>query len=161
VCGARRAIRGPLRRAVRADSGRLRLRIEGQRDKVTAVRERQALRGWCHATEDLHERLQGIQGFWDRALADLHEVSGGLEAIIKTPGENDLVAIAKHYSRDPKVFAIGMFDAVIMLKALTTVLEMTEPMLKKILPLTAEERLEAQDEVLHRLLDHVEAQGSA
>jgi hypothetical protein len=32
-------------------------------------------------------------------------------------------------------------------------------MLKKILPLTAEERLEAQDEVLHRLLDHVEAQG--
>jgi hypothetical protein len=110
-------------------------------------------------TEDLHERLQGIQGFWHRALADLHEVSGGLEAIIKTPGENDLVAIAKYYSRDPKVFAIGMFDAVIMLKALTTVLEMTEPMLKKILPLTAEERLEAQDEVLHRLLDHVEAQG--
>ena len=60
------------------------------------------------------------------------EVSGGLEAIIKTRGENDLVAIAKYYSRDPKVFAIGMFDAVIMLKALTTVLEMTEPMLKKI-----------------------------
>ena len=112
-------------------------------------------------TEDLHERLQGIQGFWDRPLADLHEVSGGLEAIIKTPGENDLVAIAKYYSRDPKVFAIGMFDAVIMLKALTTVLEMTEPMLKKILPLTVEERLEEQDEVLHRLLDHVEAQGSA
>ena len=53
-----------------------------------------------------------------------------------TPGENDLVAIAKHYGRDPKVFAIGMFDAVIMLKALATVLEMTEPMLKKILPFT-------------------------
>jgi hypothetical protein len=103
-------------------------------------------------TEDLHERLQGIQGCWDQALADLQEVSGGLEAIIKTPGENDLVAIAKHYGRDPKVFAIGMFDAVIMLKALTTVLEMTEPMLKKILPLTVEEHLEAQDEVLHRLL---------
>jgi hypothetical protein len=32
-------------------------------------------------------------------------------------------------------------------------------MLKKILPLTVEEHLEAQDEVLHRLLDHVEAQG--
>ena len=103
-------------------------------------------------TEDLHERLQGIQGCWDQALADLQEVS---------PGENDLVAIAKHYGRDPKVFAIGMFDAVIMLKALTTVLVMTEPMLKKILPLTVEERLEAQDEVLHRLVDHVEAQGSA
>jgi hypothetical protein len=112
-------------------------------------------------TEDLHERLRGIQGCWDQALADLQEVSGGLEAIITTPGENDLVAIAKHYGRDPKVFAIGMFDAVIMLKALTTVLEMTEPMLKKILPLTVEEHLEAQDEVLHRLLDHVEAQGSA
>ena len=112
-------------------------------------------------TEDLHERLRGIQGSWDRALADLQEMSGGLESIIKTPGENDLVAIAKHYSRDPKVFAIGMFDALIMLKALTTVLEMTEPMLKKILPLTVEENLEAQDEVLHRLLDHVEAQGSA
>jgi hypothetical protein len=112
-------------------------------------------------TEDLHERLRGIQGSWDRALADLHKVSGGLEAIVKTPGENDLVAIAKYYSRDPKVFAIGMFDAVIMLKALATVLEMAEPMLKKILPLTTEERLEAQDEVLHRLLDHVEAQGSA
>jgi hypothetical protein len=41
------------------------------------------------------------------------------------------------------------------------VLEMTAPMLKKILPLTVEEHLEAQDEVLHRLLDHVEAQGSA
>jgi len=54
-----------------------------------------------------------------------------------------------------------MFDAVIMLKALTTVLEMTAPMLKKILPLTVEEHLGAQDEVLHRLLDHVEAQGSA
>jgi hypothetical protein len=54
-----------------------------------------------------------------------------------------------------------MFDAVIMLKALTTVLEMTEPMLTKILPLTVEDRLEAEDEVLHRLLDHVEAQGSA
>jgi hypothetical protein len=38
---------------------------------------------------------------------------------------------------------------------------MTSPMLKKILPLTVEEHLEAQDEVLHRLLDHVEAQGSA
>ena len=49
-----------------------------------------------------------------------------------------------------------MFDAV--LKALNTVLEMTAPMLKKILPLTVEEHLEAQDEVLHRLLDHVEAQ---
>jgi len=34
-------------------------------------------------------------------------------------------------------------------------------MLKKILPLTMKEHLEAQDEVLHRLLDHVEAQGSA
>ena len=112
-------------------------------------------------TEELHERLRRIQGFWEEALADLQEVSGGLEAIIKTPGENDLVAIAKYYSRDPKVFAIGMFDAVIMLKALTTVLEMTEPMLKKILPLTVEEHLEGQDEVLHRLLDHVEAQGSA
>jgi hypothetical protein len=84
-------------------------------------------------TKDLHERLRGIQGCWDQASADLQEVSGGLEAIIMTPGENDLVAIAKHYGRDPKVFAIGMFDAVIMLKALTTVLEMTAPMLKKIL----------------------------
>ena len=65
-------------------------------------------------------------------------MSGGLEAIIKTPGENDLVAIAKHYDRDPKVFVIGIFDAVIMLKALTTVLEMTAPMLMKILPLTVE-----------------------
>jgi hypothetical protein len=74
-------------------------------------------------TEELHERLLGIEGCWDRALAELQEVSGGLEAIIKTPGENDLVAIAKHYGRDPKVFAIGMFDAVIMLKALTTVLD--------------------------------------
>jgi len=37
-----------------------------------------------------------------------------------------------------------MFDAVIMLKALTTVLEMTEPMLKKILPFTVEEHLEVQ-----------------
>jgi hypothetical protein len=112
-------------------------------------------------TEDLHERLRGIQGCWDQALADLQQVSGGLEAIIKTPGENDLVAIAKHYGRDPKVFAIGMFDAVIMLKALTTVLEMTEPMLKKVLPLSVQEHLEEQDEVLHRLLDHVEARGSA
>jgi hypothetical protein len=112
-------------------------------------------------TEELHERFRGIQGCWDRALNELQEVSGGLEAIIKTPGENDLVAIAKLYGRDPKVFAIGMFDAVIMLKALTTVLVMTEPMLKKILPLTAEEHLEAQDEVLHRLLDHIEARGSA
>ena len=110
-------------------------------------------------TQELHDRLQRIHGCWDRALADLQEVSGGLEAIIQTPGENDLVAIAKQYGRDPKVFAIGMFDAVIMLKALTTVLEMTEPMLKKILPFTAEEHLEAQDGVLHRLLDHVEAQG--
>ena len=110
-------------------------------------------------TEDLHERLRGIQRCWDQALADLQEVSGGLEAIVKTPRENDLVAIAKHYGRDPKVFAIGMFDAVIMLKALTTVLEMTEPMLKKILPFTLEEHLEAQDEVLHHLLDHVEAHG--
>jgi hypothetical protein len=41
-------------------------------------------------TEELHERLRGIQGFWDQALADLQEVSGGLETIIKTPGENDL-----------------------------------------------------------------------
>jgi transposase len=32
-------------RAERADSGRLRHRIEGQRDKVATVRERQALRG--------------------------------------------------------------------------------------------------------------------
>ena len=78
-----------------------------------------------------------------------------------TPGENDLVAIAKRYDRDPKVFVIGIFDAVIMLKALTTVLEMTEPMLKKILPFTVQEHLEAQDDVLHRLLDHVEAQRSA
>jgi hypothetical protein len=110
-------------------------------------------------TEDLHERLRGIQRCWDQALADLQEVSSGLEAIVITPRENDLVAIAKHYGRDPKVFAIGMFDAIIMLKALTTVLEMTEPMLKKILPFTLEEHLEAHDEVLHRLLDHVEAQG--
>jgi hypothetical protein len=51
---------------------------------------------------------------------------------------------------------IGIFDAVIMLKAVTTVLEMTAPMLKKILPLTVEEHLEAKDEVLRRLLDHVE-----
>ena len=112
-------------------------------------------------TEELHERLQGIQRCWDQALAQLEEVSGGLEAIIKTPGENDLVAIAKRYGRDPKVFVIGMFDAVIMLNALTTVLEMTSPMPRKILPLTVEEHLEAQDEVLHRLLDHVEAQGLA
>ena len=109
-------------------------------------------------TQELHERLRGIQGCWDQALVGLEEVSGGLEAIIKTPGENDLVAIAKRYGRDPKVFVIGMFDAVIMLKALTTVLEMTAPMLKKILPLTVEEHLAAQDEVLHPLL---EAQGSA
>ena len=107
-------------------------------------------------TEELHERLRGIQGCWDHALAQLEEVSGGLEAIIKTAGENDLVAIAKHYDRDPKVFVIGIFDAVIMLKALTTVLEMTAPMLKKILPLTVEEHLEAKDEVLCRFLDHVE-----
>jgi len=107
-------------------------------------------------TEELHERLQGIQGCWDQALAQLEEVSGGLEAIIKTPGENDLVAIVKHYDRDPKVFVIGIYDAVIMLKALTTVLEMTAPMLKKILPPTVEEHLEAQDQVLRRLLDHVE-----
>ena len=106
-------------------------------------------------TEDFAERLQD-QGSWDRALADLQEVSGGLEAIIKTPGENDLVAIAKYYSRDQGVPVNRNLSAVIMLKALTTVLEMTEPMLK-ILPLTAEERLEAQDEALHRLLDHVEA----
>ena len=38
-------------------------------------------------TEELHERLLGIEGCWDRALAELQEVSGGLEAIIKTPGE--------------------------------------------------------------------------
>ena len=112
-------------------------------------------------TEELHERLRGIQGCWDQALAELEEVSGGLEEIVKTPGENDLIAIAKYYDRDPKVFAIGIFDAVIMLKALTTVLRMTEPMLKKILPLTVKEHLEAQDEVLHRLLDHIQAQGSA
>jgi hypothetical protein len=96
-------------------------------------------------TEDLHERLRGIQRCWDQALADLQEVSGGLEAIVKTPRENDLVAIAKHYDRDPKVFAIGMFDAVIMLKALTTVLEMTEPMFKKISPFTLEQHLEAHE----------------
>ena len=36
-------------------------------------------------TEELHERLRGIQGFWDQALAGLEEVSGELEAIIKTP----------------------------------------------------------------------------
>ena len=102
-------------------------------------------------TEELHKRLLSIQGCWDQALAQLEEVSGGLEAIIQTPRENDLVSIAKHYGRDPKVFVIGMFDAVIMLKALTTVLEMTAPMLKKILPLSVEEHLEAQDEVLHRL----------
>jgi hypothetical protein len=53
-------------------------------------------------TEELHERLRDIQGCWNHALAQLEEVSGGLEAIIKTPGENDLVAIAKHYNRDPK-----------------------------------------------------------
>jgi hypothetical protein len=94
-------------------------------------------------------------------LAGLEEVSGGWEAIIKTPRENDLVAIAKHYGRDPKVFFIGMFDAIIMLKDLTTTLEMTSPILKKILPLTVEEHLGAQDEVSYRLLDHVEAQGSA
>ena len=70
------------------------------------------------------------------------------------------MAIAKHYDRDPKVFVIGIFDAVIMLKALTTVLERTAPMLKKILPLSVED-LGAQDEVLHRLLDHIEAQASA
>ena len=107
-------------------------------------------------TEELHERLRGIQVSWDLALAQLEEVSGGLEAIIRTPDENDLVAIAKHYDRDPKVFAIGMFDAVIMLNALTTVLEMTSPMLTKFLPLTVKERTEANDEVLRRLLDHVE-----
>jgi len=107
-------------------------------------------------TEELHERLRSIQECWDQALAQLEEVCGGLEAIIKTPGENDLVAIAKHYDRDPKVFVIGVYDAVIMLKALTTVLEMTAPMLKKILPLTVKEHLEAQDEMLRRLLDHVE-----
>jgi hypothetical protein len=41
-------------------------------------------------------------------------------------------------------------------KALTTVLEMTAPMLKKILPLTVEEHLEAKDEVLRHLIEHVE-----
>jgi hypothetical protein len=41
-------------------------------------------------TEELHERLLGIQGCWDQALAGLEEVSGGLEAIIKTPGETTL-----------------------------------------------------------------------
>src|ERR1700734_2323122 len=110
-------------------------------------------------TEDLHERLRGIQRCWDQALADLQEVSGGLEAIVKTQKKNDLWEMPKHYGQNQKVFAIGMFDAVIMLKALTTVLEMTEPMLKKILPFTLEEHLEAHDEVLHRLLDHVEAHG--
>jgi hypothetical protein len=110
-------------------------------------------------TEELHEQLRVSRDAGIQALADLEEVSGGLEAIIKMPGENDPVAIAKRYGRDPKVFVIGMFDAVIMLKALTTVLEMIAPMLKKILPLTVEEHLESQDEVLHRLLDHVEAQG--
>ena len=102
-----------------------------------------------------------LQGCWDQALAQ--QGRGGLEAIIKTPGENDLVC-AKHFTGKEiqKVFVIGIFDLpVIMLKALNTVLEMTAPMLKKILPLTVEEHLEAQDEVLHRLLDHVEAQGLA
>jgi hypothetical protein len=28
-------------------------------------------------TEELHKRLQGIQGCWDQALAGLEEVSGG------------------------------------------------------------------------------------
>ena len=60
-------------------------------------------------TEELHERLRGIQGCWDQALTGLEEVSIQLEAIIKTPGENDLAAIGKHYGRDPKVFVIGMF----------------------------------------------------
>ena len=32
-------------------------------------------------------------------------------------------------------------------------------MLKETLPFTSEEHLEGRDEVLHRLLDHVEAQG--
>ena len=34
-------------------------------------------------TEELHERLRGLQGCWDQALAQLEEVSGGLEAITK------------------------------------------------------------------------------
>ena len=67
-------------------------------------------------TEELHERLRGIQGCWDQALAGRQEVSRSLEAMIQTPGENDLAAIAKHYGRDRKMFAIGMFDAVIMLR---------------------------------------------
>jgi hypothetical protein len=37
-------------------------------------------------TEELHERLRGIHGCWDQALAGLEEVSGGLEAIINTKG---------------------------------------------------------------------------
>jgi hypothetical protein len=111
-------------------------------------------------TEELHERLRDIQGCWDRALAELEEVSVGLEAVIKTPGENDLVAIAKRYDRDPKVFVIGIYDAVIMLKALTTVLEMTSPMLMKILPLTVKEHLKAQDEVLRGLLAHIEVRSA-
>ena len=31
-------------------------------------------------TEELHERLRGIQRCWDQSLAKLEEVSGGLEA---------------------------------------------------------------------------------
>ena len=110
-------------------------------------------------TEELHERLRGLQACWDHALGALQEVSGGLDAIIRTPGETTLWRSPSTMT-DPKVFVIAIFDAVIMLKALTTVLEMTAPMLKKILPFTVEEHLEAQDEVLHRLLDHVEAQKS-
>ena len=34
-------------------------------------------------TEELHERLLGIQGCWGQALTQLEEVSGGLEAIIR------------------------------------------------------------------------------
>jgi hypothetical protein len=39
-------------------------------------------------TEELHERLQGIQGCWDQALAGLEEVSRGLEEIINTKGHS-------------------------------------------------------------------------
>ena len=57
-------------------------------------------------TEELHERLRGIQGCWDQALADLQEVSGGLEAIIMTPGENDhtLIQTAKLNNVDPQAW---------------------------------------------------------
>ena len=41
-------------------------------------------------TEELHKRLLSIQGCWDQALAQLEEVSGGLEAIIQTPAKMTL-----------------------------------------------------------------------